>query len=98
LASEDSSTDLDYIEVKQVVSREYVKLKRAAKPDAKLVGKKVKEDDRFKANSKRSGARLAIVIIYAISFLSRIDNVYFNVLALVLFRLPMAKSLAMVGI
>jgi hypothetical protein len=83
MAEEDDEPELDYIEVKMIGGK-YVKLKvaKSSQDTDNEVLSKVKSDDRFKANSRRGGARLAMVIVRAVSLLHRIDGVDFDILIL----------------
>lgn len=83
MAEEDHDDDLDYIEVKQVGGK-YIKLKaaKATQNDDDEVQSKVMKDERFETNGKRGGARLAMVIVRAVSLPCRISSVDFHVLTL----------------
>lgn len=77
MAEEDSDPDTEYVEIKQLGGG-YKKFKLSI-PKESTVESNVMEDERFKQNSTRGAARLAIVIKRAVS-LCRIDAVYLQML------------------
>lgn len=76
MAEEDHDGNLNYIEVKQVGGK-YIKFKAATPAQDDDVQSKVKEDERFGANTMRGGARLAMVIVRAVSFTASLP--FYNV-------------------